>query len=156
MRSDVMGQWVPASAGGTAVLNASPMIFVRILRIVLGLVLVAAASTVYFLAMTMFADLSPDMRQAAAQVIIIATLAVAILFLIGTIFGISGHAYYLICGGAVFFGADLFFSLVLGIRLGIKPSQHGFLPFAIAGVFLGPLYRAITMTARPLPRDPLP
>ena len=77
-----------------------------------------------------------------------AALAVAGVFLAGQLLRIRGHAYYVIVAGLAFLAVDAAVWWRFGIMPGPKSYQDGFVPAAIMGVFLGPLYRVIA----PVPR----
>jgi hypothetical protein len=72
-----------------------------------------------------------------------AATAVAVLFLAGQLLRIRGHAYDVIVGGLAFLAVDAAVWWRFGIMPGPKSYQDGFVPAAIMGVFLGPLYRII-------------
>lgn len=122
----------------------------RVLRIVLGLLLMAAITAIYAAVIGWFVDLAPEKLLAVRQLIGTATIVTAAVFVIGEAFGVERQGFYLIGGGVVFLFADLLMWFGLGIHLGVRPSQHGLIPLSIIGVFLGPLFRLVTM----MPRDP--
>jgi hypothetical protein len=70
-----------------------------------------------------------------------ATLAVAMLFLAGQLLCLRGYAYFIIVSAAAFLAVDIAVWWRFGISPGPKSYQDGFVPAAIMGVFLGPLYR---------------
>ncbi len=72
-----------------------------------------------------------------------ATLLVAGCFLAGQFIPVKGHAYYVIIAGVVFLAVDAIIWWRFGIMPGPKSYQDGFVPAAIMGLFLGPLYRII-------------
>ena len=68
-----------------------------------------------------------------------------LLFLAGQLLSIQSHAYYLIVAGAIFLGVDVLVWQEFGIMPGRKVFRDVFIPAAIMGLFLGPLYRMIAV-----------
>jgi len=86
---------------------------------------------------------SPEKAQEVLLAYVAATLLVAVLFLLGQVLRVRNHAYYIIISGAAFLAVDAFVWWRFGIMPGPKHYQDGFVPAAIMGIFLGPLYRII-------------
>ena len=72
-----------------------------------------------------------------------ASSAMSVLFLAGQFLRVKSHAYYIVVSGLAFLAVDAAVWWHFGIMPGPKSYQDGFVPAAIMGVFLGPLYRII-------------
>jgi hypothetical protein len=80
----------------------------------------------------------------------LAAVAMMLLFLLGQVLGIRGHAYYIIIGGALFLGVDVLVWLDLGIMPHVRFGRGGFVPAGVMGVFLGPVFRVIAPAPPPV------
>ena len=100
---------------------------------------------------TIWFHYSPDSAADVLGYFAMATLAVAMLFLVGQLLGLRSHAYFIIVSGAAFLAVDIAVWWRFGITPGNKSYQDGFVPAAIMGIFLGPLYKIIAPA--PYPQD---
>jgi len=84
--------------------------------------------------------------EAAGRVLLFfaaAASASAALFLAGQFLRVKSHAYYVVVSGLAFLTVDAAVWWQFGIMPGPRSYQDGFVPAAVMGVFLGPLYRII-------------
>ena len=113
-----------------------------------ALVAVLAVAMAFGWLHTLWFGYAPEGARTVLLAYAAAALAVAALFLAGQLLRIRGHAYYVIVAGLAFLAVDAAVWWRFGIMPGPKSYQDGFVPAAIMGVFLGPLYRIIA----PVPR----
>lgn len=90
----------------------------------------------------------------ADEVLLLYAAATAILgglFMAGLLIPVRGHAYYIIAGATVFLAVDF----IVWWRTGITPAARfvrgGFVPAAIMGMVLGPVFRAFALHGPPAP-----
>jgi hypothetical protein len=115
----------------------------RILPTLAAVLAVAAVSMAFGWLHTMWFDYAPERAREVLLAYAAAALSVACLFLAGQALRVRGHAYYIIISGLAFLAVDALVWWRFGIMPGPKSYQDGFVPAAIMGVFLGPLYRII-------------
>ena len=113
----------------------------RLLPILAALLTVSAVSLAFGWLHTVWFGFSPAEAREVLLAYAAATLLVAGLFLAGQGIGIRNHAYYIIISGLAFLAVDAAVWWRFGIMPGPKFYQDGFVPAAIMGIFLGPLYR---------------
>lgn len=126
----------------------------RLFRIILGLVIIAAIAMAFGWTFTWWFGLAPARALEVLLLFAAAMVIVSGLFIAGELIPFRGHAYYVIAGGAVFLATDVVIWWRFGIMPGPKFFQDGFVPAAIMGIFLGPIYRGVAMQKPALPRDP--
>lgn len=125
----------------------------RLLSALFAIVLVAAITMAFGVAFTLWHGMG---QAGAASVLVLYAAAAALtilLFLAGQMMSIQSHAYYLIAAGAVFLCLDVLMWQTFGIMPGRKVFRDGFIPAAIMGLFLGPLYKLIAVPLPAMPRS---
>jgi hypothetical protein len=120
----------------------------RVLMLMAAILGVLAVAMGFGWLHTVWFGYAPEGTWTVLLVYAAAALAVAVLFLAGQLLRIRGHAYYVIVAGLAFLAVDAAVWWRFGIMPGPKSYQDGFVPAAIMGVFLGPLFRIIA----PVPR----
>lgn len=115
----------------------------RSLAVLAALLAVAALSMAFGYLHTWWFSYAPDGARNVLLLYAIATAAIVVLFPAGHVLRVRSHAYYIILSGLAFLAVDAVVWWHFGIMPGPKSYQDGFVPAAIMGVFLGPLYRVI-------------
>lgn len=115
----------------------------RSLATAAALLTVAAVSIAFGLLHTWWFSYAPEAGRHVLLFFSAAAAAVMVLFLAGKALRVRHHAYYIIAAGLAFLAVDAVVWWNFGIMPGPKSYQDGFVPAAIMGVFLGPLYRMI-------------
>ena len=121
---------------------------VRALTLTAALLAVLAVAMGFGWLHTAWFGYAPEKARDVLLIYAAAAIAVDVLFLAGQLLRFRGHAYYVIVAGLAFLAVDAAVWWRFGIMPGPKSYQDGFVPAAIMGVFLGPLYRIIA----PMPR----
>lgn len=88
-------------------------------------------------------SLPPQQMQEVYLIYAAASAAAIVLCLAGQLMKISGLAYYVIIGGAVFLALDFFIWQRFGLMPSVKFSRGGFPPAAIMGLFACTIYGII-------------
>lgn len=108
-----------------------------------ALLAVSASSMAFGWLHTAWFGYAPEAAREVLLIYAAATLAVAGLFLAGQLIPVRSHAYYIVLSGLAFLAVDAVVWWRFGIMPGPKSFQDGFMPAAIMGVFLGPLYKIL-------------
>jgi hypothetical protein len=120
----------------------------RALAVTAGVVAVVAVAMAFGWLHTAWFPYRPEGARTVLMGFAAAAAVVALLFLAGQLLRIRSHAYYIIIAGAAFLALDAAVWWRFGIMPGPKSYQDGFVPAAIMGLFLGPLYRVIAPAPR--------
>lgn len=126
----------------------------RFLLTLLGLGLCAVIAMGFGLAFTQWHGMGPADSTAVLLLYAAATVLALAGFLGGQVMGVRSHAYYMVIAAALFLGVDVLVWLNYGLMPSVKFPRGGFVPAAILGVFLGPVYRVIAVPDLPMPRGP--
>jgi hypothetical protein len=127
----------------------------RLLRMMAGVALVVVIPAIYVMIVGWYLAADSATLIAISQLIGTATIVATAIFIIGGLFGVERQGFYIVAGGVVFLCADLLMWQGLGIKLGVRANDDGLIPLALVGIFLGPIYRLITMPTPAMPRDPV-
>ena len=115
----------------------------RAIAIVIAIAVVVCVSLAFGWLHTLWFGYTPEKAREVMLLYATSALVTAGLFLAGQFIPLRGHGFYVIVGGAVFLAVDAAVWWRFGIMPGPKSYQDGFVPAAIMGVFLGPVYRVI-------------
>lgn len=115
----------------------------RFPRFIAAHLAVAAVTMAFGWLHTWWFSYAPDAALNVLLIYATAAAATAELFLAGQMLRVKSQAYYIIVSALAFLAVDAAVWWRFGIMPGPKSYQDGFVPAAIMGVFLGPLYRVI-------------
>lgn len=103
-------------------------------------------------AFTLFHGMAPADRASILLLYAAATVLALAGFLGGQAMGMRSLAYYMAVAAVIFLGVDALVWLGYGLMPSSRFLRGGFVPAAIMGVFVGPIYRIIAVPAPAAPR----